>query len=208
MKNFLYKGETIDVVAPSGGLIAGQFYKIGNIAGVVASTVAEGEITALSRCGVYLLPKTTGQAWTLGQPLYWNVLTSKCTNIQAAGDLPLGVAVPNADLSMAASADTFGGVLLGVMALTTICGQTTTATASDTVATGLSKVLSAVAGLEDAPVVGCDRATAVIGDQAGSPTAGSILVKTWMPTATGDATPIAATTVGKKVNWIAVGIGG
>lgn len=84
-------------------------------------------------------------------------------------------------------------------------GQTTTATASDTVDTGLATVLAATANLEDAPVVGCDRAQAVIGNQGGAPAAGSIYIKTYKPTATNDATPIAATTTGKKVNWIAIG---
>jgi hypothetical protein len=84
-------------------------------------------------------------------------------------------------------------------------GQTTTVAASDTIVTGLKKVLACVANLEDAPVIGCDRAQAVMGDQAGTPAAGSILVKTFKPTATGDATPIAATTFTKKVNWIAIG---
>lgn len=84
-------------------------------------------------------------------------------------------------------------------------GQATTATASDTVVTGLRKVLYAVASLEDSPVIGADRAQAVIGDQAGTPAAGSILIKSFKPTGTGDATPIAATTFSKKVNWIAIG---
>lgn len=86
-----------------------------------------------------------------------------------------------------------------------VTGQATTVTASDTVATGLTTVLFAVANLEDAPVIGCDRAQANIGDQVGTPAAGSILIKTFKPTASGDATPIAATTFGKKVNWIAIG---
>lgn len=89
--------------------------------------------------------------------------------------------------------------------LKTVVGQTTTASASDTVATGLNTVLAVVANLEDAPVLTCFMATANIGDQAGAPAAGSILIKTWKPTASGDATPIAATTFGKKVNWIAIG---
>jgi hypothetical protein len=84
-------------------------------------------------------------------------------------------------------------------------GQKTTASAADTVDTGLALVLGAVANLEDAPVIGCDRAQAVYGDQAGTPAAGSIIIKTFKPTASGDATPVAATTTGKKVNWIAVG---
>jgi bifunctional ADP-heptose synthase (sugar kinase/adenylyltransferase) len=83
--------------------------------------------------------------------------------------------------------------------------QVTTVTASDTVVTGLKKVLYAVASLEDAPILAADAALAVVGDQAGTPASGSILVKTYKRTASGDATPIAATTFGKKVNVIAFG---
>lgn len=84
-------------------------------------------------------------------------------------------------------------------------GQATTASASDTVITGLTTVVSAVGNLEDVPVATCDRAQANIGDQAGTPAAGSILIKTFMPTAAGNTAPIAATTFVKKVNWLAVG---
>jgi hypothetical protein len=84
-------------------------------------------------------------------------------------------------------------------------GQHTTVTASDTVVTGLRKVLYSVASLESSPVLTVDRATAVVGNQSSAPAAGSILVKTWMPTGTGDATPVAATTFSKLVNWMALG---
>ena len=84
-------------------------------------------------------------------------------------------------------------------------GVTTTASASDTVVTGLATVVAAVASLEDAPGLGLMSAQAVVGDQAGAPAAGSILVKTWKATASGDCTPIAATVFTKKVSWIAVG---
>lgn len=83
--------------------------------------------------------------------------------------------------------------------------QVTTVTASDTIVTGLRKVLAVVACMDDASVLTADFSTASIGDQAGSPAAGSILIKSFKPTATGDATPIAATTFGKKVNYIAIG---
>lgn len=84
-------------------------------------------------------------------------------------------------------------------------GQHTTVDADDTVVTGLATVVAAVANLESDPVIGCDRAQAVIGDQAGAPAAGSIQIKSFKPTATGDATPIPATTFTKLVNWIAIG---
>jgi hypothetical protein len=47
--------------------------------------------------------------------------------------------------------------------------------------------------------------TASIGDQAGTPAAGSFLIKTWKNTAGNDPTPPAATTFTKKVNWVAWG---
>lgn len=87
-------------------------------------------------------------------------------------------------------------------------GQKSTVTASDTVVTGLATVVSVVATLESDPVDTCSIASAAIGDQAGTPAAGSILVKTWMPTTggvAGNPTLIPATTFTKKVNWIAVG---
>lgn len=84
-------------------------------------------------------------------------------------------------------------------------GQHTTVAASDTVDTGLDSVLCAVAQLEDDPVIGADRVLAALGDQAGTPAKGAILIKTFKPTATGDATPVAGTTFSKVVNWIAVG---
>lgn len=84
-------------------------------------------------------------------------------------------------------------------------GQHTTLDADDTVVTGLTTVVAAVANLESDPVLTCDRAQAVIGDQAGAPAAGSIQIKTFMPTGAGDATPVPATTFTKLVNWIAIG---
>jgi hypothetical protein len=89
--------------------------------------------------------------------------------------------------------------------LKVVAGQVTTVTASDTIATGLRKVLYAVAVLEDAPVAAVSSAQAAVGDQAGTPAAGSILIKTWKATASGDTTPLAASTFGKKVNYFAVG---
>lgn len=87
-------------------------------------------------------------------------------------------------------------------------GQATTVAASDTVVTGLATVVSAVASLDSDPVVGASFASASIGDQAGTPAAGSILINTWKPTtagAAGNPDVIAATTFTKKVNWIAIG---
>ncbi len=84
-------------------------------------------------------------------------------------------------------------------------GQWTTAAASDTIVTGLTTVLGAVASLESDPSDDPSWVTAVIGDQAGTPAAGSILIKSWQNTGGTDPTPTAAAAFSKKVNWIAWG---
>lgn len=83
-------------------------------------------------------------------------------------------------------------------------GQHTTVAASDTVTTGLATVVSVVATLDSDPTDDPLLVTASIGNQSGSPAAGSVLIKTWK-TDGSDPTPAAATTFSKKVNWIAVG---
>ncbi len=84
-------------------------------------------------------------------------------------------------------------------------GVHTTVTASDTVVTGLSTVVAVVACLSSDPVDDPFMASATIGDQAGTPAAGSVLIKTWKNTGGTDPTPAAATTFSKLVNWIAIG---
>jgi hypothetical protein len=71
--------------------------------------------------------------------------------------------------------------------------------------TKLSTVIAVVATFDDNPGDNPMLVSASIGDQAGTPAAGSFLLKTWQNTSGTDPTPIAATTFSKKVNWIAIG---
>lgn len=84
-------------------------------------------------------------------------------------------------------------------------GQSATVTASDTIVTGLNTLVSVVASFDDNIGDNPEWVTASIGDQAGTPAAGSFLLKTWQNTSGSDPTPVAASTFNKKVNWIAVG---
>ena len=84
-------------------------------------------------------------------------------------------------------------------------GVHTTVAASDTVVTGLATVVAIIATLGSDPVAGAQFITATIGDQAGAPAAGSVYIKSWKATATGDTALIAGTTFSKLVNWIAIG---
>lgn len=96
------------------------------------------------------------------------------------------------------------GTTVAVKKSGTAAAQHTTVDENDTVVTGLSAVVAVVATLNDDPVDGCQFVTADIGDQAGAPAAGSFLLKSWKNT-DADATHVAASTFGKKVNWIAFG---
>jgi hypothetical protein len=84
-------------------------------------------------------------------------------------------------------------------------GTVTPTSASHTVATGLATVVAAVAVSRDAVTLTHMFTQADIGDQAGTPAAGSILIVSQKPTATGDVTPIASTTPWTAVDWVAVG---
>ena len=79
--------------------------------------------------------------------------------------------------------------------------------ASDTVVTGLTTVVAVVVSWRDAPTVKQMFVNASIGNQAGAPAAGSILIRTYKPTAVNDVTPIAATDFSENLatNWIAIG---
>jgi len=75
-----------------------------------------------------------------------------------------------------------------------------------TVVTGLATVVAVVATADSDPDgVALAMVSAQIGDQAGAPAAGSVILKAWKVTATGNATLIAASAA-KNINWIAIGV--
>tara|TARA_R110002124_G_scaffold173690_4_gene341334 strand:- start:24953 stop:25414 length:462 start_codon:yes stop_codon:yes gene_type:complete len=95
MKNFIQPGETLDLLAPSGGVTSGLGYLIGALFVVAAVTAAEGETFAGARTGVFDLDATTHastQAFAAGDPVYWNDTTKKVT-ATATGNQIIGFAV-------------------------------------------------------------------------------------------------------------------
>jgi hypothetical protein len=84
-------------------------------------------------------------------------------------------------------------------------GQHTTVAASDTIVTGLATVVAVIASFDTDPADANLYVSSSIGDQAGTPAAGSILIKTWKTADGADPTPTAASAFAKKVNWIAFG---
>ena len=89
MKNYIQRGETLPVPAPSGGVTSGQLVVVGKIVGVAASTAAAGVDVELAVEGVFELPKVTTDVVTLGQALYWDSGAGKLTNTAGTGSKPL-----------------------------------------------------------------------------------------------------------------------
>lgn len=107
MKNFVQLGDDLDVVTPSGGMVAGTPYKIGSLFGIANNTTAQNATNVLSRRGVYKdVAKATGTAWAQGDLLYWDD-TAKNFTKTASSNIKAGVAA-----IAALSGDAVGTVLL------------------------------------------------------------------------------------------------
>lgn len=85
MKNYVQDDDNIPLTAPAGGVVSGVAYLIGAIFGVAMYSAAEGMPFELRRKGVITFTKTTAEAWTEGQVLYFDPATGKLTT--TAGSL-------------------------------------------------------------------------------------------------------------------------
>src|SRR4051812_27543457 len=73
--------------APSGGVVKGTAYLIGSLLVVARANAAEAAYFTAAVGGKWTLPKTSSQAWTEGQKLYWDDSTKKLTSAGTAGPL-------------------------------------------------------------------------------------------------------------------------
>ncbi len=116
-----------------------------------------------------------------------------------------GTALSSTFVPLAAQTGGTGTPVTGVAAGYRIARGVATITGSGTVVTGLTTVVSVTATMQnDASLTNGTGTTATVGDQAGTPAAGSVILKVWKPTSSADGTPIASA-VAVQVNWIAVG---
>lgn len=106
MNNFRRPGSPVKRVAPVGGATSGVPLMIGGLLLVPISTVLVGEEFEAEVEGVFLLPKTSAQAWTADQKLYFNTSTKKIDSDSTTGPL-VGVAD-----AVAANPSSYGRVRL------------------------------------------------------------------------------------------------
>lgn len=90
-RNFIGEGEAVDLIAPY-DVSAGGGALIGSLFGVALNTYKSGESGVFGTCGIWELKKTSAQAWTQGQKIYWDNTAKEATSTVGANTL-IGVAV-------------------------------------------------------------------------------------------------------------------
>lgn len=91
MKNFVQAGRTLSVPAPY-DVAAGDLVVVGKLFGVAAYDADTGELVEIDTEGVFTLPKTSAQAWTVGVAVYWDS-ENKSVTTAASGNTLIGHAV-------------------------------------------------------------------------------------------------------------------
>lgn len=98
-QNFLQPGEHITIAAAPVAVSSGDGVLVGSMFGVASGDAASGEEVVLAVVGVFEFSKVVGEAFTVGQPLYFTTATQALTST-ATGNVLIGVAI-----KAAASAD-------------------------------------------------------------------------------------------------------
>jgi predicted RecA/RadA family phage recombinase len=105
MKNYVQPGNVATVAAPY-DVASGAGLKVGALFGVATVAALSGQALEAQLAGVFDLAKATGQAWSVGDKLYWDDTNKNCTTT-ASGNTLIGVA-----LAAAVSGATTGRVRL------------------------------------------------------------------------------------------------
>lgn len=96
MKNYVGAGNTIQYTASGADYSAGDVVVIGNLLGVCAVDIADGETGTVNLTGVYEVPKVDGAVIGKGESLTWDVSAGKFDDNAASpatGDITGAAAV-------------------------------------------------------------------------------------------------------------------
>lgn len=78
MRNFVSNGNSIQLIAPAGGVVGGQVYGVGGLVGVVVADAAVGHQFTLVLEGEYSdAKKKAADAWAIGDKLYYDSATGE-----------------------------------------------------------------------------------------------------------------------------------
>jgi len=92
MKNFIQPGDVLTITAAA-DVVSGAGVLSGVLFGVATGDALTGADLSIATTGVFELPKTSAQAWTVGQAIYFAPGTGLCTTASnGAGSVFIGVA--------------------------------------------------------------------------------------------------------------------
>ena len=106
MKTQIGNGDTLTFAAPV-AFVSGTGYKVGSLFGIAGFSCASGETGVLWLRGVFTHAKTSAQAWTVGQPIFWDDTAKVMTSAAGTANLKVGVA-----FAVAANPSSTGSVRL------------------------------------------------------------------------------------------------
>jgi len=89
-KTYVQDGDILTLAAPY-SVTPGGGAKIGSIIGIALDTTASGATGDFAVEGVFIVPKNSAEAWTVGVLLYWDD-TNKVFTITSSGNTKAGVA--------------------------------------------------------------------------------------------------------------------
>lgn len=115
---FVQPGDCITLTAPTGGVVAGLAYLIGNLLVVALATVAQTLPFVGCAEGVHSVVKAGTQAWTEGAIVYWDNTAKNFTTV-ATANYRAGVAVAAVG---AGAGETTGLVRLNGIGVTAVGG--------------------------------------------------------------------------------------
>lgn len=95
MNNYKQPGDVLGFTAPTGGVVSGGGYMIGNLFVVATADVDEDEEFQGQVTGVVELPKTSAQAWDEGDLIYWDETPGEATTSGGGNNL-IGIAAKSA----------------------------------------------------------------------------------------------------------------
>lgn len=153
MKNAVQDGKVLTLTAPY-AVSSGAGAQVGSIFGVATADVANGAEGEFETEGVFDLAKTSAQAWTVGQKIYWDNSNKRCDSDGTVGML-IGVAT-----AVAANPSSTGYVKLNEAVVGTSEGpQAAIASFTDSTGAGandatLADGLTATALTENAGAIG------------------------------------------------------
>ena len=117
MMNYLGESDELIAVAPA-PVMSGQPLLLGSAFGVVVRGAAQGRHLRLLLKGCFRLPKNFAEAWSIGNPLFWDN-TNAVVTVASAGNTRIGVAI-----AAAANPSSVGNVRLNPMTGQFVFGPT------------------------------------------------------------------------------------